>query len=80
MKLERLCHYVCRPGIAEKRWSFTLNGGVWYQLKIAHRDRMIHEIFESLLHRAAGGAGAETAGEPEVVAGLLATDRCGCMR
>ena len=32
-KLERLCRYISRPAIAEKRLSLTPNGNVRYQLK-----------------------------------------------
>lgn len=32
-KLERLCRYISRPAISEKRLSLTPNGNVRYQLK-----------------------------------------------
>jgi hypothetical protein len=47
-KLERLCRYISRPAIAEKRLSLTPNGNVRYQLKTPYRDRTTHVIFEPL--------------------------------
>ncbi len=32
-KLERLCRYIARPAVSEKRLSLTANGNVRYQLK-----------------------------------------------
>ena len=32
-KLERLCRYISRPVVSEKRLSLTANGNVRYQLK-----------------------------------------------
>ena len=37
-KLERLCRYVTRPAIAEKRLSLTNHGEVRYELKAPYRD------------------------------------------
>jgi hypothetical protein len=34
-KLERLCRYVSRPAVSEKRLSLTANGQVRYQLKLS---------------------------------------------
>jgi hypothetical protein len=45
-KLERLCRYISRPAVAEKRLSFTPNGNVRYQLKTPYRDGTTHVIFE----------------------------------
>ena len=47
-KLERLCRYISRPAVAEKRLSLTLNGNVRYQLKTPYRDGTTHVIFEPL--------------------------------
>ena len=33
-KLERLCRYISRPAIAEKRLSLTPNGNVRYDVKV----------------------------------------------
>ena len=45
-KLERLCRYVTRPAIAEKRLSLTHQGKVRYELKTPYRDGTTHVIFE----------------------------------
>ena len=37
-KLERLCRYISRPAVSEKRLSFTRGGNVRYQLKTPYRD------------------------------------------
>ena len=37
-KLERLCRYISRPAVSEKRLSLTANGNVRYQLKTPYRD------------------------------------------
>jgi hypothetical protein len=47
-KLERLCRYVSRPAVAEKRLSLTPNGNVRYQLKTPYRDGTTRVIFEPL--------------------------------
>ena len=47
-KLERLCRYISRPAVSEKRLSLTPNGNVRYQLKTPYRDGSTHVIFESL--------------------------------
>ena len=47
-KLERLCRYVSRPAVSEKRLSLTANGQVRYQLKTPYRDGTTHVIFEPL--------------------------------
>ena len=47
-KLERLCRYISRPAIAEKRLSLTPNGNVRYQLKTPYRDGTTHIIFEPI--------------------------------
>jgi hypothetical protein len=47
-KLERLCRYVSRPAVSEKRLSLTSNGNIRYQLKTPYRDGTTHVIFEPL--------------------------------
>jgi hypothetical protein len=45
-KLERLCRYISRPAVSEKRLSLTSAGNICYQLKTAYRDGTTHVIFE----------------------------------
>ena len=45
-KLERLCHYITRPAVSEKRLSLTEHGQVRYSLKNPWRDGTTHVIFE----------------------------------
>jgi len=47
-KLERLCRYICRPAVSERRLSLTSNGNVRYELKTPYRDGTTHVIFEPL--------------------------------
>jgi hypothetical protein len=47
-KLERLCRYISRPPVSEKRLALTSQGKVRYQLKTPYRDGKTHIIFESL--------------------------------
>ena len=47
-KLERLCRYISRPAVSEKRLSLTKHGDVRYQLKTPYRDGTTHVIFEPL--------------------------------
>ena len=47
-KLERLCRYVSRPAVSEKRLSLTPNDNIRYQLKTPYRDGTTHVIFEPL--------------------------------
>ena len=47
-KLERLCRYISRPAISEKRLSLTRNGNVRYELKTPYRDGTTHVIFGPL--------------------------------
>jgi hypothetical protein len=47
-KLERLCRYISRPAISEKRLSLTPNGNIRYHLKTPYRDGTTHVIFEPL--------------------------------
>ena len=41
-KLERLCRYITRPAVSEKRLSLTAHGKVRYELKIPYRDGTTH--------------------------------------
>jgi hypothetical protein len=47
-KLERLCRYISRPAVSEKRLALTANGHVRYELKTPYRDGTTHVIFEPL--------------------------------
>jgi len=47
-KLERLCRYVARPAVSEKRLSRTPQGKVCYRLKTPYRDGTTHVLFEPL--------------------------------
>ena len=47
-KLERLCRYICRPPVSEKRLFLTARGDIGYTLKTPYRDGTTHVIFEPL--------------------------------
>jgi hypothetical protein len=47
-KLERLCRYISRPAVSEKRLALASNGKIRYQLKTPYRDGTTHVIFEPL--------------------------------
>jgi hypothetical protein len=47
-KLERLCRYIPRPAVSEKRLSLTSAGNIRYPLKTPYRDGTTHVIFEPL--------------------------------
>jgi hypothetical protein len=47
-KLERLCRYITRPAVSEKRLSLTEHGQVRYSLKNPWRDGTTQVIFEPL--------------------------------
>ncbi len=47
-KLEKLCRYITRPAISEKRLSITSAGNIRYQLKTPYNDGTTHVIFEPL--------------------------------
>jgi hypothetical protein len=47
-KLERLCRYISRPAVCEKRLSLTASGNIRYQLKTPYSDGTTHVIFEPL--------------------------------
>ena len=44
----RLCRYVSRPAVSEKRLNLTNNGKVRYELKTPYRNGTTHVIFEPL--------------------------------
>jgi hypothetical protein len=45
---ERLCRYIARPAVAEKRLSVSAQGKVVYLLKTPYRDGTTHVVFEPL--------------------------------
>ena len=47
-KLERLCRYITRPAVSEKRLLLTEHGQVRYTLKTPWRDGTTHVVFEAL--------------------------------
>ncbi len=47
-KLERLCRYIARPAVSEKRLSLMNHGQVRYQLKTPYRNGTTHVVFEPL--------------------------------
>ncbi len=47
-KLERLCRYISRSAVSEKRLAITGNGKIRYQLKTPFRDGTTHVLFEPL--------------------------------
>ena len=47
-KLERLCRYIARPAISERRLSLTPTGKVRYELKTPFRNGTTHVIFDPL--------------------------------
>jgi ribosomal protein S27E len=47
-KLERLCRYISRPTVSEKRLSLTSAGNIRYQLKTPYSDGTTHVIFNPL--------------------------------
>lgn len=47
-KLERLCRYITRSAVSEKRLSLTPGGNIRYQLKTPYRNGTTHVIFEPL--------------------------------
>jgi len=47
-KLERLCRYISRPAVSEKRLSLTSAGNIRYQLKAPYGDGTTHVIFNPL--------------------------------
>jgi len=49
-KLERLCRYISRPAVSEKRLSLTPNGNVRYQPKTPYRESLPRERSECFGH------------------------------
>jgi hypothetical protein len=49
-KLERLCRYIARPAVSEKRLSLTSAGNVRYQLKTPYRESLPRERSECFGH------------------------------
>jgi hypothetical protein len=47
-KLERMCRYICRPPVSERRLFLTERGDIGYTLKTPYRDGTTHVIFEPL--------------------------------
>jgi hypothetical protein len=47
-KLERLCRYIARPAVSEKRLSLASTGKIRYELKTPYRNGTTHVIFEPL--------------------------------
>ena len=47
-KLERLCRYISRPAVSEKRLALTANGQIRYELKTPYRNGTTHVSFEPL--------------------------------
>jgi ribosomal protein S27E len=47
-KLERLCRYISRSAVSEKRLALTSHGKIRYQLKTPFRDGTTHVLFEPL--------------------------------
>jgi hypothetical protein len=47
-KSERICRYIARPAVSEKRLTLTSNGNVKYQLKTPYRNGTTHVVFEPL--------------------------------
>lgn len=45
---ERLCRYVSRSAVSEKRLALTSHGKVRYELKTPYRDVTTHVLFEPL--------------------------------
>ena len=67
-KLERLCRYISRPAVSEKRLSLMTNGIVRYQLKTSYRDGTTHVISELLDFIARlGRLSAEAQSQPHAI-------------
>ena len=67
-KLERLCRYITRPPVAEKRLSLTRNAMVRYELKTPYRDGTTHVLFEPLdFISKLGRPGSKATSEPDKV-------------
>lgn len=72
-KLERLCRYICRPAVSERRLSLTPNGNVRYELKTpslarpvrAHCVRL-NSFLMNLSRRVRTGPGAGASGPSDL--------------
>ena len=79
-KLERLCRYITRPAIAERRLSLANNGNVVIALKTPYDDGT-HMSSEggptqpNGIHGAPGSAGTQTTGQPDPVSWGVLTGR-----
>ncbi len=47
-KFERLCRYIARPAVSEKRLSLTSTGNVRYELKMPYTDGATHVFFSPI--------------------------------
>jgi ribosomal protein S27E len=47
-KLERLCRYIARPAVSEKRLSLTTSGNIRYELKTPFTDGTTHVFFSPI--------------------------------
>ena len=47
-KLERLCRYIARPAVSEKRLSLTSTGNVRYELKTTYTVGTTHVFFSPI--------------------------------
>ena len=69
-KLERLCRYIARPTVSEKRLSLLSNGHLRCETETQYRDGTTHVIVQPLnfvarlVAEAAGELGALTACSP----------------
>ena len=64
-KRERICRYIARSPVSEKRLSLTRNGMLRYALKTPYRDGTTHVIFEPLdFISKLAALGSKAAGEP----------------
>ncbi len=72
-KLERLCRYIARPAISEKRLSLSPQSRVRYQLKTPWKNGTTHVEFGPV--ERAGGAGPATACAPDPVPRRLCAER-----
>ncbi len=49
-KLERLCRYIARPAVSEKRLSLSATGNVRYELKTPYTNGTTHNFFHPLTY------------------------------
>ena len=88
-KLERLCRYITRPAIAERRLSLANNGNVVIALKTPYDDGTTHVVLSPMefmtqshgIHGAPGNAGPQTTGQPHAVSwGVLSKQQTARVR